>query len=134
MNESIFTKIIKREIPAEIVWENEEFISILDIRPMQIGHTLLIPKVQVDKFYDLDEKTYSKLFKYAKLFAIALEKAYESKRVGVVIEGFGVPHTHIHLVPINKGNSLNPYRFKEITKEDLKTEGEKVRNALKDIK
>lgn len=134
MNESVFTQIINREIPAEIVWENDEFISILDIRPIQVGHTLLIPKVQVDKFYDLDEKTYVKLFEYAKVFAKKLEELYGSKRTGVIIEGFGVPHTHIHLIPIYKGNQLNPFRFKEMDKEELKKEGEKVREAFKDIK
>lgn len=130
MTDSIFTKIINREIPAEIVWENNEFIAILDIHPIQPGHTLLIPKKQVDKFYDLDEKTYARFFENAKFIAQKLDEVYQVKRTGLVIEGFGVPHAHIHLIPINHGNALNPEKTTNISPEELKVEAEKIRNAL----
>lgn len=103
---SIFTKIINREIPAEIVWENDKFIAFLDINPIVEGHTLLVPKKQVDKFYDLDDETYLELFKLTKIFAKKYETIFNCKRVGIIIEGFGVPHVHIHLLPINHGGII----------------------------
>lgn len=133
MPESVFTKIIKRELPAEIVWENDKFIAILDIRPLTKGHTLLIPKVQVDKFYDLDDETYIELFKLTKKFAIQIEKAMNCVRTGIIIEGFGVPHVHIHLIPMNHGGVIETKNSYDATQEELKEVGNLIRNALSNI-
>ncbi len=134
MTDSVFTKIINREIPADIVWENDQFIAILDIRPLRKGHTLLIPKVQIDKFYDLDDLTYQKLFEYAKKFAPIIEKAFNSIRTGMVLEGFGIPHVHIHLFPMERGNSIDTHLNYEASREELKEAGLVLKDKLKDIK
>lgn len=133
MPDSIFTKIIKKEIPAEIVWENQDFIAILDIRPITKGHTLLIPKVQVDKFYDLDDKTYTELFKLVKAFARKIEDTMQCVRTGIIIEGFGVPHVHIHLIPMNHGGIIDPKNNYEASKAELQEMGDLMRSSLKDI-
>lgn len=134
MPDSIFTKIIKKEILAEIVWENEDFIAILDIRPITKGHTLLIPKVQVDKFYDLDDKTYTELFKLVKAFARKIEDTMQCVRTGIIIEGFGVPHVHIHLIPMNHGGIIDPKNNYEASKAELKEMGDLMRSSLKEIR
>jgi histidine triad (HIT) family protein len=108
---TIFTKIINREIPSYIVWENDEFISFLDTTPVKKGHLLLVPKVEIDKVYDLDDEFHAKLFAKGREMAKKMDQALRSKkqemqvaRIGYVVEGFGVPHTHLHLVPLSAGN------------------------------
>jgi len=110
--DSIFTKIIKREIPAYIIEENEEFIAFLDVFPLAKGHTLVIPKKQVDYIFDLDEETHSKLWKFAKQVSVKVNSAIECKRVGVAVIGLEVPHAHIHLVPLNNVEDINFSRQK----------------------
>jgi histidine triad (HIT) family protein len=127
MSSSIFTKIIHREIPAEIIWEDEKFIAFLSINPHAPGHTLVVPKVEIDKFYDLDDEIASDLFLRAKFLAKNLEKIYETKRVILSIEGFEVPHVHIHLIPSNEGLPIVKSQLGEI---DLKTEAKKIRDFL----
>ena len=123
---SIFTRIINREIPSNIVFENEIFIVILDINPIKKGHILLIPKIEVDKVYDLDEVTYAELFalakKMAKVMEINLQEkmlTLDVKRIGMAIEGFGVPHVHLHLIPLSHGNEINPEKTYKATTEEL---------------
>ena len=104
---SIFTKIINREIPAYIVAETDQAIAFLDVFPLRKGHLLVVPKKEVDKFYDLPEEDYIAVMKLAKKIALVMEKAFDCKRIGQAIIGLEVPHTHIHLVPINEMNDLN---------------------------
>ncbi len=121
---TIFTKIAKGEIPSWKVAENEEFYAFLDIAPMAKGHTLVIPKnVEDDYIFNLDETTYMGLCAFARKVAEAVEAAVPCKRVGVAVLGMEVPHTHIHLVPLNteadmdfrkKKLELSPEEFKEI--------------------
>jgi histidine triad (HIT) family protein len=107
MNEpSIFTRIINGEIPANKIYEDTKVIAILDLHPQMPGHTLVIPKVQVDHIWDLSDDNYEYLWKTVNKLGKHIKKAIGSPRVGIVVEGFGVPHCHIHLVPIYHGNDL----------------------------
>ena len=98
---SIFTKIVNGEIPCYKIAENDDFLAFLDIRPLMAGHTLVIPKKEVDYIFDLDDDELSRLMIYAKRIAKALKKAVPCTRIGVSVIGLEVPHTHVHLVPIN---------------------------------
>ncbi|PWL29012.1 HIT family protein [uncultured Roseivirga sp.] len=98
---SIFTRIINREIPGYIVAENEDAIAFLDINPLNEGHTLVVPKKEVDKLFDLDEDTFLKLQAFTHKVAQAIEKAIPCLRVGVAVIGLEVPHAHIHLIPLH---------------------------------
>lgn len=122
---SIFTKIVNGEIPAYKVAEDENFLAFLDIFPVAKGHTLVIPKKEVDYLFDLDDELYAGLQLFAKKVAIGLKKAIPCEKVGVLVLGLEVPHAHIHLVPMqNEGDLLNfankkkftPEEFQEITK------------------
>ena len=98
---SIFSRIIAGEIPSYKVAENDDCIAFLDINPLKEGHTLVVPKKEVDYIFDLDEDTYLNLHSFAKKVAHAIEKVVPCERIGVAVIGLEVPHTHIHLVPIN---------------------------------
>jgi len=98
---SIFTKIVNGEIPCYKVAETEYFLAFLDVNPNAKGHTLCIPKMEVDKIFDLDKTTYNELMQFSRKVALALEKAVSCKRVGVSIIGLEVPHAHVHLIPLN---------------------------------
>ncbi|BBM89921.1 putative HIT-like protein [Spirochaetota bacterium] len=110
---TIFTKIIKREVPAYIVAEDDKNIAFLDIRPLQKGHVLVIPKVEVDYYFDLADTTIAEMMVFAKKVARALKLAVPCTRIGVAVVGLEVPHAHIHLVPLNHENDIsfsNPRR------------------------
>jgi len=98
---SIFSKIIKGEIPSYKVAENDKFYAFLDINPLAKGHTLVVPKNEVDYLFDINDEEYKELFLFAKRVAIAIEKVIECKRIGLTVIGLEVPHAHIHLIPIN---------------------------------
>lgn len=100
MQDSIFTKIIKGEIPCHKVYEDEQVIAFLDIHPKQPGHTLVVPKKQVDLIWDLDDETYQYLWGISKKIAQHMGSVL-GRRIGVQVEGIGVPHTHVHLVPFD---------------------------------
>lgn len=104
---SIFTKIIKREIPAYIVAEDEHHIAFLDINPVAIGHTLVVPKQEVDYIFDLEDTALSQLNLFVKKVAKGLEKAVPCRRIGISVIGLEVPHTHVHLVPLNSMQDIN---------------------------
>ena len=105
---TIFTRIAKGEIPSYKVAESEEFYAFLDINPLAKGHTLVIPKnVEDDYIFNLDSQTYEGLWAFARKVAVAIKAAVPCKRVGVAVLGMEVPHTHIHLVPLNKESDLN---------------------------
>lgn len=122
---SVFTRIVNGEIPSYKVAETENCYAFLDISPLAEGHTLVIPKKEVDYLFDLDDQLYTELQLFAKEVAVALKKAVPCKRVGVVVLGMEVPHAHIHLVPLqSEGDmdfrkekcSLTPERFEQIAK------------------
>lgn len=106
MEDSIFTKIIKGEIPCHKVYEDDAVIAFLDVHPMTEGHTLVVPKQQVDHLWDLDDVTYQHLWSVAKRLGAHIKETLQPTRVGVVVEGFGVPHVHVHLIPIEHSNDL----------------------------
>jgi diadenosine tetraphosphate (Ap4A) HIT family hydrolase len=106
MTDSIFTKIIKGEIPAYKIYEDEKVIAILTIEPMFPGHVLVIPRVQVDHIWDLSDIDYTYLWQIVRKLGKHIKNVLQPARVGIVVEGFGVPHVHVHLVPINHSNDL----------------------------
>lgn len=117
---SIFTKIIKGEIPCYKVAETDDFLAFLDIRPLAKGHTLCIPKKEVDYIFDLDDETYTGLNLFAKKVAKALETHLECKRVGVLVIGTEVPHAHIHLIPFKEEIQMSILSPKvEITSKEM---------------
>ena len=99
---SIFTKIINGEVPCYKIAETEDFFAFLDINPNTKGHTLCIPKQEVNKIMDLDEKTYLGLMEFSRKIGLALEKTVDCNRVGIAVIGLEVPHVHVHLIPINE--------------------------------
>ena len=107
MTDSIFTKIIKGEISCFKVLENEDFIAFLDVNPVSKGHTLVVPKLQIDYIYDLPEDIFSKLFIFSKQVSQMLKNSFSCNRIGISIVGLEVPHAHIHLIPINKIEDMN---------------------------
>lgn len=109
---SIFSRIVAGEIPCYKVAEDERFFAFLDISPVAKGHTLVIPKQEVDYIFDLDDETYNGLMAFARKVARALEGAVECKRVGVAVMGLEVPHAHVHLIPITTEGDMNFFREK----------------------
>ena len=104
---SIFTKIVNREIPAHIVAEDESHLAFLDINPLVMGHSLIIPKREIDYIYDLNDEELSQLHLFAKNVAKAIEKTVTCNRIGIAVIGLEVPHAHIHLIPINTMDDMN---------------------------
>lgn len=104
---SIFTKIINGDIPCYKVAENEDFFAFLDINPNAKGHTLVVPKKEENKIFDLDKEAYTGLLEFSRKIAIALEKAVPCLRVGMSVIGLEVPHVHVHLIPLNSMNDIN---------------------------
>ncbi len=100
MQDSIFTKIIKGEIPAHKIYEDERVIAFLDIHPINPGHTLVVPKKQIDHIWDMEDEDYQYLWQISKKLALHIRQTLNPPRVGVVVEGYGVPHVHIHLIPL----------------------------------
>jgi histidine triad (HIT) family protein len=128
---SIFTRIINREIPAHIVAEDERYIAFLDINPLMIGHTLIVPKKEVDYLFDLDDETLAGMNVFSKKVAIAIKKAVPCVRIGVEVIGLEVPHAHVHLIPMNRTEDLNFMRPKlKPTKEELMEVAERIKKAL----
>ena len=127
---SIFSKIVDREIPAYIVAEDENYLAFLDIFPLQKGHVLVIPKVEVDYIFDLDQETYSGLMNFARQVAIKLKKVTECNRIGMVVIGLEVAHAHVHLIPINRERDMNfSNPKKEFTKEEMEAIAKMIKEA-----
>jgi histidine triad (HIT) family protein len=116
---SIFSKIVSGEIPSHKIAENEEFLAFLDVFPIAKGHTLVIPKKEVDYIFDLDDDTYSRLFLFAKSLVPALEKTVPCLRIGVSVIGLEVPHVHIHLIPLNSMSDADFSKKIKISQEEL---------------
>lgn len=128
---SIFTKIINKEIPGHIVAENDHFIAFLDINPLVKGHCLVVPKKEVDYIFDLDDDALSNLFLFAKKIAKGIKKSIPCLRVGIAVIGLEVPHTHVHLVPLNTMNDINFSQPKlNPSKEELAKTADLIRKAL----
>ena len=130
METCIFCQIVKGSAPAHKLWESEDFLAFLTIRPCNPGHTLLIPKNHVDYVFDLEEPLYSRIFQAAKQLSEPIKQATEAKRVGVAIEGFSVPHVHLHLVPLSNMAELDPHRHIKQTQEELAEMAEKIRKEI----
>ncbi len=120
--------MVTGEVPPLKIWENEKFLAFLDIHPIQTGHTLLIPKKHTDYVFGIEDAEYCELMLNAKKVAAILKEKFHSKKVGMIIEGFAIPHAHVHLVPINGVNELNPDKARmDVSFEELKKVQEKVR-------
>jgi histidine triad (HIT) family protein len=130
---TIFSKIVAGEIPAYKVAETLDFLAFLDINPLAEGHVLVIPKLEIDYLFDLDDETYTGLQIFAKIVATGLRKAIPCKRIGVAVIGLEVPHAHIHLIPMNNVSDLNFARPKlSFTPEQLHATMEKIKEALRE--
>ncbi|MEL7221042.1 MAG: HIT family protein [Bacteroidota bacterium] len=128
---SIFSKIIAGEIPSYQVAETANFIAFLDISPRTAGHTLVVPKQEVDYIFDLDAATYAALWTFARQVAAAVEKAVPCERVGVAVIGLEVPHTHIHLIPINSVGDVNFSRpAATLTKQEYEEIAQEISQAF----
>lgn len=128
---SIFTKIIAGEIPAYKVAESEKFLAFLDILPLAKGHTLVIPKIEVDYIFNLEDSLLGEFHIFAKKVARAIEKSVQCKRIGIAVIGLEVPHAHIHLVPINHIGDLSFSKAKlQLTSEDFIAIAEKIKRNL----
>lgn len=122
---SIFSKIISKEIPCYKIAENQDFIAFLDINPNSLGHTLCVPKIEVDNFLDLEKKSYDKLMSFSRNVALAIKQVVPCKRIGMSLIGLEVPHVHVHLIPISnmedmqfiKKIKLNHNQFDSLAKE-----------------
>jgi histidine triad (HIT) family protein len=128
---TIFSKIIAGQIPSYKIAENEKFFAFLDIFPLAEGHVLVVPKVETDKFFDLEDAYLSEMLLFAKPIAHAIEKAFDCNRCGISVVGLEVPHAHLHLLPINDADDLNFTRDKlEMSKDELKRVQETILRYL----
>jgi len=128
---TIFSRIINKEIPAHVILEDDQFIAFLDISPLVIGHTLVVPKKEVDYIFDNDDDTLSKIMIFAKKVAKAIDKSIPCRRVGVAVIGLEVPHTHVHLVPLNSMRDINFMEPKiHPTQEQLAETAAKIKAKL----
>ena len=117
---SIFSQIVSGKIDCYKVDENDEFLAFLDLNPIALGHTLVIPKIEIDYIFDLDDELLSRMMVFSKKVALKLKSKLECKKIGIAVIGLEVPHAHIHLVPMNKLDDLNFSRPKiSVTKEEL---------------
>lgn len=127
---TIFSKIVSGEIPCHKIAENENFLAFLDITPVALGHTLVVPKMEVDYFFDLDEKHLAEINLFAKQVAMKLQRVVPCKRIGTAIVGLEVPHAHMHLIPLNTIKDINfsGERLK-LTSEEFSNLAQKIREA-----
>jgi len=117
---SIFTKIINGEIPSYKVAENDDFFAFLDVNPNTKGHTLVVPKKEVNRLFDLDKETYQELMEFSRKVAIAIEKAIPCKRVGLTVIGLEVSHVHVHLIPLNSMKDATFQQKVTLTEDEFK--------------
>lgn len=128
--ESIFTKIVKGEIPCYKIAENDKFLAFLDINPIQKGHTLVIPKQQIDYIFEIENSLLQEMIVFSKEVALKIEKAIPCKRIGMTVVGFDVPHAHIHLIPINSVKDMNFSNANTgVTKEEFEITLKEIQNS-----
>ena len=127
---SIFTKIINGEIPCYKITETEDFIAFLDVNPNAKGHTLCVPKQEINKIFDMPEGLYLDLMAFSRKVAIALEKTVPCKRIGVAVVGLEVPHTHVHLIPLHDMDDMRFQRKTALTPEEFTTLANQIADNL----
>ena len=127
---SIFTKIINGEIPCYKVAENDDFFAFLDINPNAKGHTLVVPKKEVNRLFDLDKETYIKLMEFSRKIAIALEKVVPCERIGMSVIGLEVPHVHVHLIPLNAMEDIQFKKKVSLESEEFLAISKSISEAL----
>jgi histidine triad (HIT) family protein len=127
---SIFTKIINNEIPAYKVAEDDQFIAFLDVNPNSKGHTLCVPKEEIDKIFDMGEHLYLQLMQFSRKVAIAIEKTVPCKRVGMAVVGLEVPHVHVHLIPLNDMDDMRFSKKVSMSDEEFKALADAISENL----
>ncbi|HTO34712.1 MAG: HIT family protein [Flavobacteriaceae bacterium] len=127
---SIFTKIISGELPCYKIAEDENFLAFLDINPNAKGHTLCIPKQEIDKIFDMEEEHYMGLMRFSRKIALALKKSVPCIRVGVAVVGLEVPHVHVHLIPLNDMDDMRFQRKVSLNKDEFEAIVEKIKSHL----
>ena len=127
---SIFTKIINGEIPSYKIAEDDKFLAFLDVNPNAKGHTLCIPKQEINKIFDMEEDHYLELMKFSRKVAIALEKSVDCKRVGVAVVGLKVPHVHVHLIPLQEMDDMRFQRKVSLEKEEFESIAKTISSNL----
>ncbi len=127
---SIFTKIVNGEIPCYKVAETDDFLAFLDVNPNAKGHTLCIPKKEVDKIFDLDETTYNGLMSFSRKVGKAVEKTMDCKRVGITVIGLEVPHVHVHLIPLNSMDDARFINKTSLSKEEFEATAKAIQDNL----
>ena len=127
---TIFTKIIKGEIPSYRIAENDAFFAFLDINPNAIGHTLVVPKREVDRIFDLEEQEYLDLMAFSRRLAMAMELVIPCDRVGISVIGLEVPHCHVHLIPLQDMSSANFANSLNLSPQEFESTAEKIRYSF----
>ena len=127
---SIFTKIVNGEIPCYKITEDDSFLAFLDVNPNAKGHTLCIPKTEIDKIFDIEDEKYLALMQFSKKVAIALEKAVPCKRLGMAVIGLEVPHAHVHLIPLNEMDEMRFQNKVKLEKEEFEALAKKIKDNL----
>jgi len=127
---SIFTKIVNGEIPAYKIAEDDNYLAFLDVNPNAKGHTLCIPKQEIDKIFDIDDELYLGLMKFSKKIAIALEKTVPCKRVGMAVVGLEVPHAHVHLIPLNHMDEMRFQNKVSLSKDEFEALAKSIQANL----
>ena len=127
---SIFTKIINGEIPCYKIAEDDNFIAFLDVNPNANGHTLCVPKQEINKLFEMEEDHYLNLMKFSRTIAVALEKAVSCKRIGMSVIGLEVPHVHVHLIPLNEMDEVRFQKKVSFTKEEFEETAKNIKANL----
>jgi len=126
----VFCEILAGKSPAEIVWSDDQFVAFLDIHPIATGHTLIVPRTHSSSVFELPAVQYAELFLRVRTLQFVIQQTFRSPRVGVAVEGFGVDHGHVHLVPVHRAGDLDPSKAKAVSREELRVHGERLRTAL----
>lgn len=127
---SIFTKIVNGEIPSYKITEDDKYLAFLDVNPNAKGHTLCIPKQEIDKIFDMEDELYLGLMKFSKKVAIALEKTVPCKRVGMAVVGLEVPHAHVHLIPLNHMDEMRFQNKVSLSKDEFEALAKSIQSNL----
>ncbi|MBC7643407.1 MAG: HIT family protein [Flavobacterium sp.] len=127
---TIFTKIINNEIPSYKIAETDDFLAFLDVNPNAVGHTLCIPKQEINKIFDLNDDLYLKLMAFSKKIAVALEKSVTCKRIGMAVIGLEVPHAHVHLIPLNEMDEMRFVNKVSLSKAEFEALVQKIQSNL----